>query len=148
MDNMVKSMMINIQLLNDQCMPRKATSDSAGFDLYANIESEILIKPMQRMLIPVGFCIELPSMHEAQIRSRSGLAYKNGIMVLNSPGTIDSDYRQEVKVILMNLGEQDFVVEPYSRIAQMVIHKLNDIELICGEVNCTSRGGFGSTGMR
>ncbi|QEK37941.1 dUTP diphosphatase [Candidatus Cytomitobacter indipagum] len=139
---------INIKLLNEKCMPTKGTKDSAGFDLYANIDQSVTISPMKRVLVPTGFCMELPKMHEAQIRSRSGLAYKNGISVLNSPGTIDSDYRQEVKVILINLGEQDFVIEPYFRIAQMIINRLDDIMLRNAEIMDTARGGFGSTGIK
>ena len=94
------------------------------------------------------FSIELPEGYEAQIRSRSGLAHKNGIFVLNSPGTIDSDYRQEVKVILMNLGDEEFCIEPHARIAQILIKRVEKFELIdSSDINETDRGGFGSTGM-
>ncbi|QEK38575.1 dUTP diphosphatase [Candidatus Cytomitobacter primus] len=141
-------MKINIKLLNNKCMPIQATAESAGFDLYASIDENVTIKPMQRVLIPTGFCIELPEMHEAQIRSRSGLAYKNGVCVLNSPGTIDSDYRKEVKVILINFSDAEFIVEPYFRIAQMIINKLNSYKLQSGDIELNDRGGFGSTGIK
>ena len=102
-------------------LPKYETLLSAGMDLYANINEEILLKPMQRALIKTGLFIALPSKYEAQIRPRSGLAYKKGVTVLNSPGTIDADYRGEIGVILINLSEEDFVVVDGDRIAQMIV---------------------------
>ncbi|USO01974.1 MAG: dUTP diphosphatase [Alphaproteobacteria bacterium] len=131
--------------------PKFATPDSAGMDICASIEEEQVLKPGKRALIPTGFCMELPKGYEAQIRPRSGLALKHGITVLNTPGTIDADYRAEVKVILINLGEEDFVITPWMRIAQMVVAKITPVKLeIVEELdNNTQRafGGFGSTGV-
>ncbi len=140
-------MNIKVQLLDEKCMPTKATEGSAGFDLVAKLDTPVTLAPMERKLIPAGFCMELPPMYEAQIRSRSGLSIKHGVCVLNAPGTIDSDYRDEVKIIIINFGNEDYTVQPYIRIAQMVICKLDECELHAAEISKNSRGGFGSTGV-
>ncbi len=127
-----------------------ATEFSSGIDLIASIDEKIILKKSQRLLIPSGISIEMPEGYEAQIRSRSGLAWKNGVMVLNSPGTIDNDYRGEIKVILMNFGEEDFIIEPKMRIAQMVFAQFIQGNCIDeSDLNDTNRsnGGFGSTGV-
>lgn len=132
-------------------MPNYQTALSAGADLHANIEEAITINPLQRVLVPTGLFIELPENYEAQIRPRSGLAFKNGITVLNSPGTIDADYRGEIKVLLINLSQDAFVVNPGERIAQMVIAQCTQAEWIPVEVlNDTERGegGYGHTGTK
>lgn len=135
--------------LNGLTLPSYASVGSAGMDLMAAINANIVIKPLERKLISTGICIELPIGYEAQIRPRSGLALKNGISVPNSPGTIDSDYRGEICVILINLSAQEMVVTPGMRIAQMVIApyvqaKWEEVD----ELSSTDRGegGFGSTG--
>jgi dUTP pyrophosphatase len=130
-------------------LPKYETELSAGMDLYANIEESICLKPMQRALVKTGLFIALPDGYEAQVRPRSGLAYKKGITVLNSPGTIDADYRGEVGVILINLSQEDFVIEDGERIAQMVIGPYTKaIWQSVEELSTTERGagGFGSTG--
>ena len=131
-------------------LPEYVTEHSAGMDLRANLTEEILLKPLERALIPTGFFIELPAGYEAQIRPRSGLAIKNGISVLNTPGTIDADYRGEIKVILVNLSNENWVVRDGERIAQMIIssHEKAEWELVC-ELAETRRGagGFGHTGL-
>lgn len=130
-------------------LPTYATEHSAGMDLTAALEEAIEIDPGQRMLIPTGLAIALPDGYEAQIRPRSGLALKHGVTVLNSPGTIDADYRGEVGVILANLGTEPFTVERGMRIAQMVIAKHAKVEWeVVDTLNETERGsgGFGSTG--
>lgn len=135
----------------DLSMPHYMTDGSAGADLRAAINEMIVLKPMERRLIPTGFAIALPNNFEAQVRPRSGLAYKNGITVLNSPGTIDSDYRGEVKVLLINLGNEDFVIERGERIAQMIIQKCEKaIFSVVDELDKTDRssGGYGSTGVK
>lgn len=142
-------MKVNIVNKGSQPIPQYATIDSAGMDLRANIENNILIKPLDRKIIGTGLYIQLPKGFEAQIRPRSGLAAKHGITVLNSPGTIDADYRGEIGVILVNLSHEDFVVKPGERIAQMVITKHEKVELV--EVDTLDEtvrgeGGFGSTG--
>lgn len=133
-------------------LPSYATNHSAGVDLVAAIEDAITIKPMERTLIGTGICIELPNGFEATVRPRSGLAAKNGISVLNTPGTIDSDYRGEIKVILINLGNEDFVVERGMRIAQMVFSRYEKVEFseVVNFDSTTERGegGFGSTGIK
>ena len=126
-----------------------ATEFSSGIDLIAAIDDKIILKKFQRILVPTGISIEMPHGYEAQIRSRSGLAWKNGIMVLNSPGTIDNDYRGEIKVILINFGEEDFIIEPKMRIAQMIFATFTQANLIDeNNLKDTNRsdGGFGSTG--
>lgn len=130
-------------------LPKYSTEYSAGMDLRANIEADIEIKPLERALVPTGLYIELPTDCEAQIRPRSGLAAKHGITVLNSPGTIDADYRGEIKVILVNLSNEPFVIKDGERICQMVIARYTKAELIeVTELSNTDRGegGFGHTG--
>ena len=132
-------------------LPKYETLLSAGMDLYANINEEILLKPMQRALIKTGLFIALPSKYEAQIRPRSGLAYKKGVTVLNSPGTIDADYRGEIGVILINLSEEDFVVVDGDRIAQMIVAPYAKVRWAeVEELSITERGsgGYGSTGKK
>lgn len=147
-------MKVDIKILEngkDLELPHYATEGSAGMDLKAAIEEEIIIHPGDRMLVPTGISISLPMYYEAQIRPRSGLAFKNGITVLNTPGTIDSDYRGEVKVLLINLGKEDFVVEKGMRIAQMVVEKFEKVEWnVVSSLDDTSRagGGYGSTGVK
>ncbi len=134
-----------------QPLPAYATSQSAGMDLRANIESPITLHPMERSLVPTGIRIELPKGYEAQVRPRSGLALKHGITVLNSPGTIDSDYRGELKVLLVNLSNEDFVINAGERVAQMVIAKHETVEWEEVEVlDETERGegGYGHTGVK
>lgn len=130
-------------------MPEYKTSLSAGMDLTAYLEEDITLKPLERKLIPTGLYIELPAGYEAQVRPRSGLALKHGLTVLNTPGTIDADYRGEIRVILINLSAEDFVIRNGERIAQMVIAKHETAEIeeveILGETE-RGEGGFGSTG--
>jgi len=131
-------------------LPKKATEGSAGFDLLASNDDEIVIAPGARALIPTGIVLELPPGHEAQIRPRSGLAWKCGVTLLNTPGTIDSDYRGELKIILINLGQEPFSVKKGDRIAQMVIAQFLDCRLEeASELSKTERedGGFGHTGV-
>ena len=130
-------------------LPAYQTEHAAGLDIYANLDEEILLKPMERALIPTGLFMEIPVGYEVQIRPRSGLAYKHGVTVLNTPGTIDADYRGEVKVILVNLSNQDFVVKNGERIAQMVVAKHETVAWMAVEsLSETGRGagGYGSTG--
>lgn len=132
-------------------VPEHATPHSAGMDLYSALqpEEEVILKPLQRALIPIGFCMALPQGYEAQIRPRSGLAFKYGITVLNTPGTIDCDYRGEIKVLLINLGEEPFTITRGLRIAQMVIASYNHCswqEVPSLEATIRGGGGFGSTG--
>lgn len=145
--------MITIKVVNTghQPLPTYATAESAGMDLRANLEGPITLRPMERQLIPTGLCIELPRGFEAQIRPRSGLALKHGVTILNTPGTIDSDYRGELKVLLVNFSTEDFVVNDGERIAQMVIARH---ETACFEevdvLDETERGtgGYGHTGVK
>ncbi len=130
-------------------LPSYATIASAGMDLHANLDNPIVLKPMERAAVPTGLFMELPIGFEAQIRPRSGLAFKNGITVLNAPGTIDSDYRGEIKAILVNLSVEPFTISDGERIAQMVIAKHETIEWSSvDELIETQRGagGFGHTG--
>lgn len=130
-------------------LPEYATSLSAGMDLRANVAEPMMLAPLQRALVPTGISIELPAGFEAQIRPRSGLAAKNGVTILNSPGTIDADYRGEIKVILVNLSDQPFTIQPGDRIAQMVVAKHEKVEWqLSDNLDATERdaGGFGSTG--
>ena len=132
-------------------LPKYATEGSAGVDLKAATNETIVIHPMERKLIPTGLSMAIPDGYEAQIRPRSGLAFKNGITVLNTPGTIDSDYRGEVKVLLINLGNEDFVVERGMRIAQLVVEKYEKVQWnVVESLDNTSRagGGYGSTGVK
>ena len=144
---------IQLKVINqsEHALPEYATILSAGLDLKANLSDSILLKPLQRLLIPTGLFIELPAGFEAQIRPRSGLAFKHGLTVLNSPGTIDADYRGEIKVLLVNLSETDFIVNNGERIAQMVIAKHEQIiwePVIQLEKSNRGAGGFGSTGTK
>lgn len=144
---------MKIQVINKSQweLPQYATINSAGLDLRANIEESIILKPMERKLIPTGLFMALPVGYEGQVRPRSGLAIKKGITVLNSPGTIDADYRGEVKVILINLSNEDFVIEPGERIAQFVIAKHERAEWEPVEIlDKTDRGskGFGDSGLK
>jgi dUTP pyrophosphatase len=132
-------------------LPQYATVASAGFDVRANLDNPIVLKPLQRTLVPTGLFIELPVGSEAQVRPRSGLAFKNGVTVLNSPGTIDADYRGEIKVILINLSNEEFVINDGERIAQVVIAKHEQAEWIeVEQLMETERGegGFGHTGKK
>lgn len=130
-------------------LPRKMSEWAAGFDLHAAVTETVILQPGERMLIPAGFAMSMPPELEAQIRPRSGLAYKHGISALNSPGTIDADYRGEIKVLLINHGREAFKIERLERIAQMVIQVVPEIELVeVDELSDTPRGsgGFGHTG--
>lgn len=132
-------------------LPSYATIHSAGMDLLAAISNTKTLKPMERYLCPTGIAIALPEGFEAQIRSRSGLAYKNGIVVINSPGTIDADYRGEVFVALINLSQNEFIIERGMRIAQMIINQFSQVNWnLVDELDDTNRGsgGFGSTGTK
>ncbi len=142
---------MEIKIINrsKNSLPAYSTSHSAGMDLRANIEEPLILKPLERILVPTGLFIELPEGYEAQIRPRSGLAYKKGITVLNSPGTIDADYRGEIGVILVNLSNEDFKIEQGERICQMVISKhetvnWEQVEIL--EETVRGEGGFGHTG--
>lgn len=129
--------------------PAYATALAAGMDLRANIDNDIELKPLERTLVPTGLFMELPEGYEAQIRPRSGLAFKHGLTVLNSPGTIDADYRGEIKVLLVNLSNEPFVIKDGERIAQMVIAQHATIRWHIAETledTERSAGGFGSTG--
>lgn len=143
---------VKIYLKEGAIMPMKQTSFSAGYDIYACLNENITIMPHERALIPTGIKMQLPKGVEAQIRPRSGLALKHGITVLNSPGTVDADYRGEVGVILMNHGKEPFVVGNHDRIAQMVIVKTHDVSMISVDsesmLDSSERGegGFGHTG--
>ncbi|MDR2980332.1 MAG: dUTP diphosphatase [Bacteroidales bacterium] len=144
-------MRCNIVNKSKHPLPHYATAQSAGMDLRANLESPILLKPLERALIPTGLFIELPAGFEAQIRPRSGLAAKHGITIVNAPGTIDADYRGEIKIILANLSNEDFEITDGERVAQMVIAKHEQVEWIEVEkLNETERGegGFGHSGRR
>jgi dUTP pyrophosphatase len=144
-------MNINITNKSTHQLPAYETLLSAGMDLRAFISESIVIKPLQRVLIPTGLSIELTEGLEAQIRPRSGLAFKNGITVLNSPGTIDADYRGEIKVLLVNLSDTDFMVNDGDRIAQMVfqqVEKANWELVVELEVTERGEGGFGHTGKK
>jgi len=130
-------------------LPSYSTAASAGMDLRANIDNDIVLTPMKRALIPTGLYVEIPVGYEAQIRPRSGLAVKSGIGIVNSPGTIDADYRGEVRIILINLSDQNFVIKDGDRICQMVITKHEKAEWInVDSLDMTERGegGFGHTG--
>ena len=143
---------MKIKIINKSSndLPKYETASSAGMDIRAYLDNEIIIKPLERTLIPTGLYISLPKGYEAQIRPRSGLAIKRGITVLNSPGTIDADYRGEICVILINLSNEEYTVKNGDRIAQVIIAKHSNVvweEVI--ELDLSSRGnkGFGSTGI-
>ncbi|MBB1550095.1 MAG: dUTP diphosphatase [Prevotella sp.] len=145
--------MVKIKIVNkgQQPLPTYATAQSAGMDLRANIDAPITLRPMERQLIPTGLHIALPEGFEAQVRPRSGLALKHGITVLNTPGTIDADYRGELKVLLVNFSNTDFVINAGERVAQMVIARYEkvDFEQVI-ELDDTERGagGYGHTGVK
>ena len=144
-------MKIEIVNCGHQPLPQYATEQSAGLDLRANIDAPIVLRPLERRLIPTGLHIALPPGYEAQVRPRSGLALKHGITVLNAPGTIDADYRGEIGVVLINLSDQDFTVNDGERIAQMVIARHETAQFIEVEVlSETERGegGYGHTGIK
>lgn len=144
---------IDIKIINRSSnpLPAYATENSSGMDIRAAISDRISLKPLERTLVPTGLFLELPSGYEAQIRPRSGLAIKQGITCLNSPGTIDSDYRGEIKVILINFSHEDQIIESGDRIAQMIIQKVEKANLVeAEEISITERneGGFGHTGKQ
>ena len=144
---------MNVKIVNQSkhSLPAYSTDHSAGMDLRANLDKPVLLKPLQRALISTGLYIELPVGTEAQIRPRSGLAIKKGITVLNTPGTIDADYRGEIKIILVNISNDDFMVEDGERICQMVIAKHEKVsweEVVELEESDRGAGGFGHTGAK
>jgi dUTP pyrophosphatase len=144
-------MKINIVNRSKHSLPEYGTAAAAGVDLRANIDTPITLKPLERTLVPTGLFMEIPAGYEAQVRPRSGLALKKGITVLNSPGTIDADYRGEIRIILVNLSNEAFVIEDGERIAQMVIAAHEQAEWVAVEsLEETERGagGFGSTGTK
>lgn len=145
--------MLEVKVINKghQPLPLYATEQSAGMDLRANITESITLHPLERRLIPTGLHIALPKGYEAQVRPRSGLALKHGLTVLNSPGTIDADYRGEVMVLLINLSQDDFVINDGERIAQMVVARHEQVEWqMVEELDDTERGagGYGHTGVK
>ena len=149
--NLLNFIYMDVKIVNksNHQLPSYATASSAGMDLKANILEPIVLKPMERYLFPTGIYIQLPEGYEAQIRPRSGLALKNGISIVNSPGTIDSDYRGDIGIILINHGFEPFMVEQGDRIAQMVITQHTQVEFVeVEELSDTDRGdgGFGHTG--
>ena len=132
-------------------LPKYGTAQSAGVDLEAAVDSSVTLKPGERSIIPTGLSIALPDGYEAQIRPRSGLAAKNGVTVLNTPGTIDADYRGEIKIILINLGQEDFIVERGMRVAQMIIAPYTQVDWQQVETldeTARGEGGLGSTGVK
>jgi dUTP pyrophosphatase len=144
---------VHIKIVNTSAnaLPEYATAGSSGMDIRAGLNEPVVINPMERVLIPTGLFIELPYGYEAQIRPRSGLAIKQGITCLNTPGTIDSDYRGEIKIILINLSREQHIIQPGDRIAQMIIQKTERALLVAvTELNETERsaGGFGHTGKQ
>lgn len=145
--------MVQIKVINKgaQPLPTYTTTQSAGMDLRANIDSPITLKPMERRLVPTGLYISLPQGYEAQVRPRSGLALKHGITVLNTPGTIDADYRGEIMVLLINFSTEDFIINNGERIAQMVIARHEQATFIEVDIlDETERGagGYGHTGVK
>nr|WP_307767253.1 dUTP diphosphatase [uncultured Prevotella sp.] len=145
--------MIQVKVINKgkQPLPAYATTQSAGMDLRANIDSPITLKPMERRLIPTGLYIALPKGYEAQVRPRSGLALKHGITVLNTPGTVDADYRGELMVLLINFSAEDFIINAGERIAQMVIARHEQAAFVEVDIlDETERGagGYGHTGVK
>ncbi len=145
--------MLPVKVINKSkhALPEYATALSAGLDLRANLDAPVVLKSLERAMIPTGLFIELPEGYEAQVRPRSGLAAKHGITVLNSPGTIDADYRGEIKVIAVNLSATDFTIENGERVAQLVVAKHEQVKWEeAAELTDTSRGagGFGHTGTK
>ena len=144
-------MKVEVVNLSSHELPKYSTNESAGLDLRAELQSPIVLEPGQRSLIPTGLKIALPTGYEAQVRPRSGLAFKHGITVLNSPGTIDADYRGDVGVILINHGSDSFTIENGERIAQLIIAKFVQIdwdEVLDLSSTLRGEGGFGSTGVK
>ncbi len=146
-------MMLKVSIINrsKHPLPSYETSQSAGMDLRADLNEPVVLKPGERKLLPTGLYIALPPGYEAQIRPRSGLAIKHGITLLNTPGTVDADYRGEIKIIMINLSQEEFVINDGDRIAQMVINKFEQIQWHpVDELDETERGagGFGSTGKK
>ena len=144
-------MKIKVVNKSKHSLPHYATAQSAGMDLRANLDESVILKPLERTLVKTGIFMELPAGYEAQVRPRSGLAFKKGVTVLNTPGTIDADYRGEVGVILVNLSNEDFVIEDGERVAQIVIAKheqpsWEEVEELIETERGT--GGFGSTGLK
>ncbi|MCS6917298.1 MAG: dUTP diphosphatase [Chitinophagales bacterium] len=142
---------MKIKIINRSAnpLPAYATEGSAGMDLYADLSEPVVLRPLERRLIPTGIFIELPAGYEAQVRPRSGLAIRQGLTLLNTPGTIDSDYRGEVQVIVINLSDAEQRIEPAQRIAQLVISRYEQVEWqVAEQLEQTSRGtgGFGHTG--
>ena len=138
-----------IKMEHNKHLPEYKTEGSSGMDLYAAIEKEITLKPLERVLVPTGIKIELPSEYEAQIRARSGLSVKHGITLINAIGTIDADYRGEICVGLVNLSNEEYTIQPEERIAQMVIMRVEKAEIEAVTelaVSARGEGGFGSTG--
>ena len=145
--------MVKIKIVNrgSQQLPAYATPESAGMDLRANVAEPVVLRPLERRIIPTGLYMALPPGYEAQVRPRSGLAFKHGITVLNSPGTIDSDYRGELGVLLVNFSNEDFTIQAGERIAQMVIARHEQGEFVeVEELDDTERGagGYGHTGVK
>lgn len=144
---------MKIQIVNKSAFPSPAyaTELSAGMDVRANIAEPIVLKPLERVLVPTGLYVALPAGYECQVRPRSGLAVKHGITVLNTPGTVDADYRGELKTLMVNLSSGPFTIEPGERIAQMIVSKHEKVEWEeVEELDSTGRGegGFGSTGVK
>lgn len=143
-------MQISIINRSNNPLPAYETAGAAGMDIRAYVEQDVVLKPMQRMLIPTGLFIELPDGYEAQLRPRSGMAFKHGITLPNTPATIDSDYRGEIKVAVINLSDQDFTIRSGDRIAQMVIAKYEKANWIVTDILTVTKrgeGGFGHTGI-
>ena len=145
--------MVKIKIVNrgSQQLPAYATPESAGMDLRANVAEPVVLRPLERRIIPTGLYMALPPGYEAQVRPRSGLAFKHGVTVLNSPGTLDSDYRGELGVLLVNLSNEDFTIQAGERIAQMVIARHEQGEFVeVEELDDTERGagGYGHTGVK
>ncbi len=144
---------VEIRVINqsDNPLPEYATAGSSGLDLRAFLDADLLIQPLERSLVPTGLYIELPVGYEAQVRPRSGLALKQGITCLNSPGTIDADYRGEIKILLINLSSETQLIHPGDRIAQLVVHKTEKISWKPAEElekSARDSGGFGHTGQQ
>jgi dUTP pyrophosphatase len=142
---------VKVRIINESSnpLPKYATPGSAGLDIMANIDAPLSLRPMKRALVPTGLFIELPEGYEAQVRPRSGLAIKHGITCLNSPGTVDADYRGELKIILINLSDEEHIIRHGDRIAQMIVNKVETVEWEpVKNIAVTSRneGGFGHTG--
>jgi dUTP pyrophosphatase len=147
----MKAIEIKIVNTSSNALPEYATSGSSGMDIRANLDAPQTLQPLERALVPTGIFIEIPQGYEVQIRPRSGLAIKQGITCLNTPGTIDADYRGEIKVILINLSQQEQVIQPGDRVAQMVVQKVEQAVWIpVEELETTERnaGGFGHTGKQ